>query len=87
MQTGGSRDTYLLNVLHNVQSFVANNGRIAWPTAQPLPSLNGSDATEMLAQLPEPGIAIENGTARLWFGNRFHPDLELQPLALDQTRS
>jgi hypothetical protein len=90
-ERGGSRETALLNLLHAVQGYMSEKTKRAWPGDGPSPEFTRVDgpptrrqaeehANELLSRLPLPGIAIEDGLVRLWYGDEAQPILELEPI-------
>lgn len=74
---------HLLNVLHGVQNFVVQRTKRAWPKADRLSDgEREADWEAWIRRLPLPDGVIDDGEARLWFGDREHPALELDPIRL-----
>jgi hypothetical protein len=73
---------HLLNVLYGVQGFMVERTGRAWPARARLSKREREDIRASLRRLPLPNGVVENGEARLWFGDREHPELELDPISL-----
>jgi hypothetical protein len=85
--SGGTSDEsplpHLLNVLHGVQTFVVERSERAWPKTDRLSKKEReADSMAWIRRLPLPDGVVEDGEARLWFGDRDHPALELEPIRL-----
>jgi hypothetical protein len=84
-QSGGPDDgpplSHLLNVLGAVQMFMIQGTHRAWPKRDRLTQEERmGDLEPWLRRLPLPDGVVENGEARLWYGDRHRPVLELDPI-------
>jgi hypothetical protein len=74
---------HLLNVLQGVQGFMVQRSKRAWPKMDRLSEdERDADWEAWMRRLPVPDGVVESGEARLWFGERDHPALELDPIPL-----
>jgi hypothetical protein len=74
---------HFLNVLHGVQSFMVERSKRSWPKTDRLSRQERqADWEAWIRRLPLPDGAVEGEVARLWFGDRDHPALELDPIRL-----
>lgn len=75
--------SHLLNVLHGVQGFMVQRTKRAWPNTERLSEHDReADWEAWIRRLPLPDGVIEDGEARLWFGDRDRPALELDRIRL-----
>jgi hypothetical protein len=75
--------THLLNVLHGVQTFMVELTKRAWPASDRLSKHERqADWEAWIRRRPLPDGVVEDGEARLWFGDRDRPVLELNPIRL-----
>ena len=72
----------LVDVLHGVQSFMTERTKRAWPGTDRLTETPFDDVEAWLERLPLRDGRIEDGVARLWFGDREDPVVELDPIPL-----
>ena len=74
---------HLLSVLHGVQTFMVEQSQRAWPKKDRLSKEEReADMMAWVRRRPLPEGVVEDGEARLWFGDRDHPALELEPIRL-----
>jgi hypothetical protein len=73
--------SHLLNVLGAVQMFMVQGTDRAWPKRDRLTREERmGDLEPWVRRLPLPDGVVENGEARLWYGDRDRPVLELDPI-------
>ncbi len=74
---------HLLSVLHGVQTFMVEQSQRAWPKKDRLSKEEReADMLAWVRRRPLPDGVVEDGEVRLWFGDREHPALELEPIRL-----